>query len=64
MDELQRRRTGRHSESARDQAARHVIAEREMELASHFDHVVVNDDLDRAAGEVLAIIQKARSRQT
>jgi guanylate kinase len=64
MDELQRRRIERHSESARDQAARHVIAEREMELASHFDHVVVNDDLDRAVGEVLAIIQKARSRQT
>jgi guanylate kinase len=64
MDELLRRRTERHSENERDQAARQAIANREMELASHFDHVVVNDDLERAVGEVLRIIQQARQRQT
>jgi guanylate kinase len=64
MDELLRRRTERHSENESDQAARQAIADREMELASHFDHVVVNDDLERAVGEVLAIIQQARQRQT
>jgi guanylate kinase len=64
MDELLRRRQERHSESARDQAARQHIANDEMALASHFDRVVVNDDLERAVREVLAIIQEARKRQT
>ncbi len=64
MDELLRRRTQRHSESARDQASRQRIAEDEMALANHFDHVVVNDDLERAAREILEIIRHARERQT
>jgi guanylate kinase len=64
MDELLRRRTERHSESARDQTARQVIARHEMELAPHFDHVVINDDLERAVQEVLAIIRLARERHT
>ena len=64
MDELLRRRTQRHSESARDQASRQRIAEDEMALAPHFDHAVVNDDLERAAREILEIIRHARERQT
>ena len=64
MDELLRRRQERRSESARDQAARQHIANDEMALASHFDRVVVNDDLERAVREVLAIIEEARQRQT
>lgn len=64
MAELLRRRTERHSESERDRAARQVIAQHEMELAPHFDHGVVNDDLERAVQEVLAIIREARQRQT
>ncbi|HYR47546.1 MAG TPA: guanylate kinase [Candidatus Polarisedimenticolia bacterium] len=64
MDELLRRRTQRHSESPRDQASRQRIAEDEMALATHFDHVVVNDDLERAAQEILEIIRHERERQT
>jgi guanylate kinase len=64
MDELLRRRTKRHSESPRDQASRQRIAEDEMALATRFDHVVVNDDLERAVGEILEIIARARERQT
>jgi guanylate kinase len=40
------------------------IAETEMKHAARYDHVVVNDDLERAVSEVLEIIQKARERQT
>ena len=64
MAELLRRRTERHSESARDQSARQLIATEEMALAPHFDHVVVNDDLERAVDEVLEIVRKSRQRHT
>jgi guanylate kinase len=64
MDELLRRRTERHSESPMDQTARQRIAKDEMALAPHFDHVVINDDLERAVQEVLAIIRLARERHT
>jgi guanylate kinase len=64
MDELLRRRTERHTESQEDQSSRQRIANEEMALASHFDHVVVNDDIERAAREILAIIQAARQRHT
>jgi guanylate kinase len=64
MDELLRRRTERHSENPLDQTARQHIAQDEMALAPHFDHVAVNDDLERAVHEVLAIIRRARERHT
>jgi guanylate kinase len=64
MDELLRRRTERHTESPDDQGSRQRIANEEMALASHFDNVVVNDDVERAAREILAIIQAARQRHT
>jgi len=57
MQELIRRTTTRDTESAEDRAARQMIAETEMKYAAHYDHVVVNDDLDRAVAEVLAIIK-------
>ena len=64
MDELVRRRTERHSESTRDLTARQIIAKDEMALAPHFDHLVVNDELERAVQEVLASIRRARERHT
>src|SRR5437879_9545371 len=64
MDELLRRRTQRHSEDAGEGASRQRIAQDEMALAPHFDHVVVNDDLERSVRKVLEIIRAARERQT
>ena len=63
-EELKHRQERRGSETADDLAARRQIAEREMTFASHYDHVVTNDDVDRAAGEILALIRKARASHT
>jgi guanylate kinase len=64
MDELERRQIMRDSETAEDRIARRKIAEQEMAYSKHFDQIVVNDDVERAAAEILSIISKARERQT
>ena len=64
MEDLERRLEKRQTESARDIAARREIAKTEMSYAPRYDHVVTNDDVDRAADEVLRIIREARERQT
>ena len=62
--ELARRHEVRNSESVDDRASRLKIAQSEMKYAARYDHVVVNDELERAVAEVLAIIREARQRQT
>lgn len=63
-EELRRRLEARGSESEDDLAARHQIATQEMKLADHYEHVVVNDDVERAVGEIREIIDEARHRVT
>jgi guanylate kinase len=63
-EELARRQEVRGKETDQDMTERRKIAEKEMQYASQYDHVVVNDDLDRAVAEVLQIIRRARERQT
>ena len=62
--ELERRRVQRGSETPRDLEARRRIAEKEMTQAADYDHVVTNDDVDRAVNEILDLLRKARERQT
>ena len=63
-EELKHRQERRGSESAQDLASRRKIAEKEMTYAPHYDHVVTNDDVDRAANEILELIRRARASQT
>lgn len=64
-EELVRRQERREGGFAGDDlAGRLKIAETEMKHSTEYDHVVINDELERAVGEVLEIIQRARERQT
>ncbi len=56
FEELVRRLRSRHTESEAQVARRLAATRHEMDAAPWFDHVVVNDDVDRAGAEVAAII--------
>jgi guanylate kinase len=62
--ELERRQVERGSESAKDLVARRRIAEQELTYAASYDHVVTNDDVERAVAEIRRIIDAARQRVT
>jgi guanylate kinase len=62
-EELTRRLRERGTEKEEDLAARLEAVDSEMAQREWFDHVVVNDDLSRAADEVAAIINGYRSEQ-
>jgi len=61
IEELQRRLRDRGTEDEATVAARLEVARSELGAQDRFDHVVVNDDLDRATAEVAALIDRARS---
>ncbi|MCL2365673.1 MAG: guanylate kinase [Oscillospiraceae bacterium] len=58
MKELERRLRARGTESEEQLKARLERAEQELEEKVHYDYVVVNDDITRAAEEILKIIEK------
>ncbi len=58
--ELQRRLRERGTEAGADLDLRLSEAKREMAAAEEFDHVVVNDVVEKAVGEVLAIIKASK----
>lgn len=60
-EELERRLRGRGTEDEATIARRLATAREELLERDRFDHVVVNDDLERAADEVAAIIQASRT---
>jgi guanylate kinase len=59
FDELERRLRERATESAGEIGERLELARRQAEEAGDFDHVVTNDDLSRAVGELGALVDKA-----
>lgn len=61
LDELARRLRGRGTETEERITERLAKAEWEMSQRDLFDHVVVNDELERAASLVAAIIASSRS---
>ncbi len=60
LAELAARLKGRGTESAAAIARRLHTAEGEVAAAEEFDHIVVNDDAERAAAEVAGIIEARR----
>lgn len=59
-DELERRLRNRGTEDERTMSLRLHTAREELAQQDRFDLVIVNDDVDRCAGEVLDAIREAR----
>jgi len=62
MEALEARLRGRATEDEASIAERLAAAAEELEQGEWFDHVVVNDEVSRAADEVAAIIETSRTR--
>ena len=62
LEVLSRRLSGRGSESAETFKIRHDAALSELENATLYDYVVVNDFVERAADDILAIIRAENLR--
>lgn len=57
MTELESRLRSRGTENEEDILKRLEIAENEVEMSKDYDYTIVNDDLDSASDDVLAIIK-------
>ncbi|WP_372594911.1 guanylate kinase [Actinotalea sp.] len=55
-DELERRLVGRGTEDAEERARRLDTARVELAAESEFDHVVINDDVQRATDELVTLM--------
>ncbi|HWB01368.1 MAG TPA: guanylate kinase [Pirellulales bacterium] len=58
VEELERRLVSRGSESEQSLARRLEVARREISMAVHYRHRVINDDLAHAVGEVCKILKQ------
>ncbi len=56
LAELERRITGRASETPEQVQQRLALARREIEQRQEYDHMVVNDEVERAVKEILQIL--------
>ena len=64
FDELERRLRDRATETAGAIGERLELARRQLEQAETFDHVVVNDEIGRAAAELEAIVARELAAAT
>lgn len=60
LEELERRLTGRGQDSEEVIARRVAAAQEEMRHVSEFDYVIINDDLQTAFADLLAVVRAAR----
>lgn len=60
--ELERRLTGRGTDDAATIARRLAAAGEEMRHVADFDYVIINDDLQQALADLLAVVRAARLR--
>jgi len=60
LEELERRRRARGTEDEQELAQRAADAEIEMGYSEQYDAVVLNDDVSRAAKEILQLIEERR----
>jgi guanylate kinase len=62
MVELERRLTGRGTDSTEVITRRLAAAREEMRHVSEFDYVIINDELQRALGDLLSVVRASRLR--
>lgn len=62
MEELERRLTGRGTDSRETIDRRLAAAQAEMRHAGEFDYAIINDDLERALGDLRSILRASRLR--
>ena len=62
LEELERRLRGRGTDTERAIEARLIRARQEYEEADFYDYLIVNDDVDKAARQLNAIIEAAHCR--
>jgi guanylate kinase len=64
MGDLEQRLIARGANSDDEIAARLRIANSEIQARDDFQHVIVNDDVDRAASQLTELIRAALSEET
>jgi len=62
LDELERRLCARATDSAETIARRVAAAREEMRHVAEFDYVIINDELQRALHDLLAVVRATRLR--
>ncbi len=62
LEELRRRLTGRGTESAEEVEKRLSCAEGELAYRNQYDYIIINDDVERAAEKMEAIMKAEKCR--